>query len=192
MEPPRLVVSVINGGTIKTRTVGCLFNLVGSMPFYLLMPTSGYPVINREMSVDMARKQRASHLMFIDADMIFTPADVNRLLGAQKTIIGANYHLRTTGKNATMIYGDGRVIRQIEDKELPTEPFQCAAVGSGFMLCDMETFTLMKPPYFNTRWHNGGFQTEDTVFCLKAHSDAGIRVWCDPTLKIGHIGETVV
>jgi len=50
----------------------------------------------------------------------------------------------------------------------------------------------LSEPWFDLEYfEDGSLKTgEDIFFCYKLR-DAGVEVWCDPTIQIGHIGTHV-
>ena len=45
-------------------------------------------------------------------------------------------------------------------------------------------------PHFGYKWYENGMvkMSNDWFFCEKAR-ELGYEVWCDPTIKLGHIGD---
>jgi GT2 family glycosyltransferase len=76
------------------------------------------------------------------------------------------------------------------EMRIPSTLFEAYFVGTGVCLINMDVFKKLKAPYFaftvdkNGQVANG----EDGTFCDKARK-AGYRVWCDPTISVGHLGE---
>lgn len=187
---PSISVVIVNGSVIKTNTVLCLLDAFALMPIEkgLIAPIGGYPHHSRELVVETARKNKSTHIMFIDHDMIFPPEAINTLLSRKKDIIGANYHERGLPLTSTVKLSDGKgKLLRGREEDFPKEPFRCLAVATGFCLIDMNVFERMKKPYFDL-WDSGEFCTEDFYFCKKA-GESGIDVWCDPTIKIYHCGD---
>lgn len=162
----------------------------------LLFQVGGYVDLNRNKLIDEAIKAKATHIMFIDADMTFPPDGILKLLSHKKDIIGANYNVRldpnsisATGPTTKMKV-KGEVVSMLSEG-FPTELFKCHAVATGFMLIKLDCLKKLQKPYFDA-WidSNGNHYTEDVQFCHNAN-EAGIEVYCDPTIKIGHIGNTV-
>jgi GT2 family glycosyltransferase len=185
-----LAIVIVNGSTIKTNTVLCLLDAFAQTPVekHVIAPIGGYPHHSRTLVVDTARKHHASHILFIDNDMIFPPDAITRLLAHRKEIVGANYHERGLPLTATVKLADaaGNLLKGREE-DFPKELFPCFALPTGFLLIEMGVFERLEKPYFDL-WDKGEFCTEDFYFCKKA-GKAGIGVWCDPTLKIYHIGD---
>jgi hypothetical protein len=85
---------------------------------------------------------------------------------------------------------DGKVVK----KEIPKELFKCSAIATACMLIDMRVFDMIDKPYF---WFENlsrpgldDFMGEDVWFCRQAERK-GIGIWCDPTIKTGHIGDYI-
>ena len=190
MSNTKLAISICNGGTIKTNTILCLLDAFSVTPIekHILAPIGGFVHHSRNISVNMAKERGATHLMFIDNDMVFPPHGINQLLEANKDIIGANYHERGLPLNSTVKLADkaGNLLAGREDN-FPKVPFKVYAVATGFMLINLSVLEKLEKPYFDV-WDNNEFCTDDFYFCKKA-GKAGVEVWCDPTLVVKHIGD---
>jgi hypothetical protein len=55
------------------------------------------------------------------------------------------------------------------------------------MLVNMKVFDLISYPYFMNVWEGDGFKGGDVYFCENVRK-AGIDVWCDPNVLVGHVG----
>lgn len=139
--------------------------------------------------------------MFIDSDMMFPHWGIDRLVDRNFDIVGGLYFGRKVPRPIALNIDPRdrkpKVIGKIESK---TEPFQVSIVGTGFMLINMNVFKKVDPPFF---YHEKPTEFglaelpfphnelgEDMVFCLKAQ-EKGFKVWVDPTIPLGHIGEHV-
>lgn len=188
---------MISGGNIRPQTVTSLLQCfsIFNEEKYLIFPVGGYPAHNRNKSVQMAREQGATHLMFIDQDMTFPPDGIQKLFYSNKDIILANYNQRGMPLASTLKVVDesGKMVsRQVES--LPKDPFKVWAGGTGFMMVKMPVFDKIPFPWFVSHEkepdETGDFVTEDIYFCEQAHK-YGLDVWCDPTIDVGHIGEFI-
>ncbi len=142
---------------------------------------------NREHLIEDAINAECEHLMFVDTDVVFPTDGILRLLDRDKDIIGAPYNLKQTEPVSTIkLWNDDRTgFRAIENETFPEDPFQLAAVPTGFMLIRLAALKAMEPPYFPCEF---GVRGEDVAFCLNAQ-EAGLEVWCDPTIAVTHIGD---
>lgn len=194
-----VTIGMATGGTIRSETVTSLFGAMEVLKghgvgIHLILEIGGYVAHNRNTLVRQAQHNGSTHLMFIDNDMVFQPSAIQRLLDADKDIVGANYNARgVPGKPvvSTIKLVDpatdpnyGKVV----NTEWPAQLFTLFSIATGFMLIKMPVFDKVADPWFVAYEEVGGeHHTEDVEFCKKAH-EAGIDVWCSPTIEVGHIG----
>jgi hypothetical protein len=135
----------------------------------------------------------ATHVMFVDSDIIFPPDAIATLLTRGKDIIGGMYNNKTLPLTTTIkVLGpDGNILEGTNNFQIPAEPFKCFAVPAGFMLIRLEAIKDMKNPFDFGRTAQGDFIGEDINFCERAQKELGLEVWCDPTFRLGHIGPYV-
>lgn len=153
-----------------------------------------YLDVNREMLMRDALAAKSDYLLFVDTDLVFRKDALDKLLATDKDIIGANYYekriplvstvkpLGPDGKMAT----DGKLIQG----DLPTEPFQVAAVATGLMAINLKRLVKVWPtgPYFAFGTLGTQFEGEDVGFCRRAR-EKGLEVWCEPRINVLHMGE---
>lgn len=150
--------------------------------FAFVIAAEGYTIAeNRIFIVSQAQKQECTHILFIDDDMVFPADTLDRLLAHEVEIVGVNSHSRKLPLKSTVLF-DG--------EELPKDLFEAITVGGGVLLVDMKVFSKIEMPWFGFKTNEVGMITmgEDAWFCEKAQY-AGYKIWCDPTLSIGHIGK---
>jgi hypothetical protein len=185
------------------------------VPARLDHETSCYVHRNRNMLLDRAMNSEATHLMFLDTDIIFPVSGIPQLLAARKPIIGGAYNLKAPPRKE----GD-KLVTTTTVKALPEDyegthdnwimnrsaPFECAGLPTGFMLIDLRVLRGVEPPpyqgantlesrpgpraWFDFEERDGTFVGEDIYFCNYVRSQ-GVPLWCDPTIKLGHIGPNV-
>ncbi len=194
----KLTIGMATGGTVRSET---LTSLIGAMDvlkangveIHLNVQVGGYVARNRNQLVEEARKASSTHLMFIDNDMVFRPSGIQRLLDADKDIIGGNYNARgVPGRPiVSTLKLDDRNDGLTETVEIPRGLIKVHAVATGFMMVKLPVFEKMDKPYF-VAWESeeGEHHTEDVEFCVKAHKK-GFDVWCNTTIPIGHIGTQI-
>ncbi len=142
----------------------------------------------RMACVREALKWQATHILWLDADMMF-PADLAlQLLSRNLPIVGVNYVRRKMPIIPTAHTGTEKLYTKPED----TGVVEVAHLGFGCLLTDIRVFLQMDEPYFMFEVAPDGlsFIGEDVYFCRKA-KDLGIPTFCDQdaSQKIGHIGE---
>lgn len=140
------------------------------------------------------------YLMFIDADIGFTPDDFGIVwsLREQADVVASMYRMKKSeGEYAAWI--DGELV-----KDTPDEPFEVQYAGTGFMLISRETFNrtapfvglaeytrgCMCPAWFQDPVENEFHISEDYFFCDLVRK-AGGRVLMTPNKTLKHVGRCV-
>jgi hypothetical protein len=160
----------------------------------------------RNQMVRMVREQAVDWLLWIDADMVFPPDALLRLIAHDRDIVGADYRLRAPPypKIGLAINPDDPAgpPRQLspEDDAVTTGLVERAVLGLGLLLVRASVFTE-EGPWFMRGWlaqnarsdNPDGFTTEDSFFCAYARH-RGFKVWCDLDLsaEVLHVGEMMV
>ena len=183
----KVVICVPSGDMVHAdfmmSLIALLFHSSALVDVRLISAKGSLITDNRNNGVVAARKHDATHLMFIDSDMI-VPADaLVRLLAHRKDVVGAcypqrnpPYRLHGRGLDGKESWGKGLV----EMSRLPT----------GCMLIDMAVFDASPKPAFHLGIQaDGQVIGEDYLFCDGARA-SGFRVWCDYDLsaEVAHLG----
>ena len=184
-----ITVGVPSYNHITTECVISLLNLQAksNLPLLFFLNQSLYIDFSRNQLVDVALQNGSTHLMFVDSDISFPPDGIARLLALDKDIIGGYYNTRRGNNPIRIKDADGKLVAP---DPLPTEPFQCHVLPTGFMLINMEVFNKLRRPYFAVLTHANGTIGEDVFFCKQA-IDAGLELWCDPRIHLGHVGKHI-
>lgn len=146
---------------------------------------------SRTWLVQNALKAGATHLLFVDSDMVFPYEVIPLLLAHNKDIIGVEYNRRKFP-----LEGTSEPLTEKKEGEI----YQAKYVGTGVMLINLSIFdkewvdpkTGNKAPWFSFGRDSQGALAlgEDAWFCYSAQ-DNGHEVWIDPTIKVGHIGNYI-
>lgn len=138
-------------------------------------------------------------LIFIDADVLFKPADLAQLLTFDRDIVAGVYPRKSDPENYP--------VRHLNKSELWAEPdglLEVEGVPTGFLRIRryvLELLTVSSRRYFEQE----GDTTQaaqiferitdgltrfsgDYAFCRKARA-AGFKIFIDPRMSFGHIGE---
>lgn len=177
-------------GAVKTRTMFSVIRMLKRLPFeWKFMTQTGCLIHeNRRILVERAKEEGCTHILFIDSDMTFDEDALERLLERDKPIIGVDTNMRAIPLTST--------VKRLDEKgnmiweEFPDGLVKCAGVGSGFLLLELSVFDSIEKPWFFFETDETGktLWGEDMWFCRKA-SKAGYNIWCDRTVKVGHIGD---
>ena len=184
-KKPKVVIgmAIAESGAMKARTahsVACAILRSEGVISDFIMKISCDVVANRTQLVKEAILAGGTHLLFVDSDMQFPSDAVTKLLKADKDIVGVEYNKRIMPPTPIFNY---------ENKQATL--YQTNVVGTGLMLIKLSIFEKMKDEVWFTFGRNKNGDTvvgEDVWFCNTAR-DAGFEVWCDPTIKVYHLGE---
>jgi hypothetical protein len=146
----------------------------------------------RQQIVDYALEQKATHLLFLDSDMVFPRDTLLRLLGWSQLVVAANC--------ATKVIPSATTARVEPDKQPGGLPVLSLGkeglekvwrVGTGIMLLDMRAFQKLKRPFFTVNWDEkaDSYTGEDWSLCQN-FENVGIPIFIDHGLssQIGHVG----
>lgn len=186
----KLCVGIPTTGDVKTKTLFSVAKLLQKYPEANLVTWEGCNVHQARINiVSEAIRGNCTHLLFIDSDMVFEPDALKRLLQRDKEIVGVDANCRSLPLTSTVKIHDeeGNKIYTASD-----DLYECYAVGTGFMLIKMSVFQeIEKPWFFYEQDKDGDMKVgSDMWFCRQARNK-DIKIWCDPTIKIGHLGDFI-
>jgi hypothetical protein len=144
---------------------------------------------NRNRIYEQAR-MKTEDLLFIDSDLVFTPeqvARVEKLLEDHDVVTGI-YLIGKEPKMIPAIFEMGKYdYKFVKPKEGVNEIGAC---GGGFLGISKRVYDkLPSNPFSNIR-EGDIVQGEDISFGQRL-SEAGIKLWCDSSLRLGHIRKMV-
>lgn len=211
----RLTIASSGYGQVTSEFCYSLVMAVKSLmcPVRLDYERSCYVHRNRNVLMQRALESDSTHLMFIDTDIAFPRDGIQQLIALRKPIAGGAYNLRKLAENGvaiTTVKPLPSAMPRLEPNETwvmdKSKPFQCRALPTGFMLIDLDVIRNLpvQPEYGGDRagdsnagprnWFDfanyAGFVGEDVYFCDFV-GQQGVEIWCDPTIKLGHIGPNV-
>lgn len=141
----------------------------------------------RDQACHLVLAAKATHLAFIDDDMLPDPKDLfEKLLAHDKDIV-APLFFRSSGNFDPLVFncnpgGHPEPILDYPKNEL----FEVSGgVGTGVMLIKAEVIKALGAPWFYYR--AGSARSMDLNFCLTAIS-AGFKVWCDSSIIVRQMG----
>lgn len=152
-----------------------------------------FPHYNRNEGVNIARDMKASHIFFLDDDVICPPDVLIRLVKHDVSVVSANMLYRCPPFNAYMYDqtdGEGRtaLIELPEHKE-GKDPLRVVdTVGAGALLIKTDVFNDLRFPWWEI---NQSIKTDDILLCKKL-KDKGIPIYYDLSTYVGHISECTV
>lgn len=188
--PPRSVMSLVHT-TNRLTAMG--------IPFNVFMEVSGVVQIGRDMVFDDFLRSDMDKLFWIDSDQVWAPDDFLRLLAlsTQVDVVAAAYPAKVDGPPTFYAH---------LMEEAPRGPFglvEIKGVGLGFAIVDRKVCQQLAEnapkvqdqitgretaAVFRVDIFEGHRRTEDIAFFADIRA-LGHRVWLDPMIELGHIGE---
>lgn len=211
MNLPRVMIGMpVGSGSVPWLTAASLISTTRAcdrekLPVQLCTPV-GSSVVTwaRSFIVGQFLKSDATHLFWIDSDMVWAPADFFRLVGfgAAHDIIGAAYMLKKEPEQYVVNF-PGKD-NQYEVNGLGN--IRVTSLPIGFTIVQrrvIETIAETKPTLIDKlggseypdffrlgRQPNGNALGEDIAFFEDA-AELGFNAWLDPSIKLGHVGMKV-
>lgn len=151
--------------------------------------------VNRNALVELAKASKATHILFIDADMVFQPDMLEKLLAYDKDIVCATACKRDGSGKALGSFVINEADKVLDEKGSFIRTgglIEAKQIGCPFMLIKMEVFDKLKKPYFAEPPLGDFPEGEDLYFCRLVR-EAGYKIWCDIDMskQLGHIGTKV-
>ena len=174
----------------------------------ILLPGTG-SILAKERNdiLEAFWKSDCTHLLCVDNDLGWDPNTPLKFLNYDKDFVAGVYPARTNNSNSPKFIFRPDIDHSDSIRVDSQGLLKMLAVPAGFMLLSREAIKTMRDAYpnlyyeglgfnknfesgyalFNTEIIDGDFWGEDYVFCKKA-IDAGIDIWCDPTIEFNHAG----
>lgn len=148
---------------------------------------STYIHVGRELFLQAALKQGATHILWLDTDMAFPRTAALRLAAHDRPMVGVNYRVRQESGLFTAQGDDGTRIETTEDSHGLES---VAGLGFGMVLMATEVLQGLPRPLFRhgLNLQNGDIG-EDLMFCRTLRA-AGHEIVIDHDLskEISHVG----
>ena len=142
--------------------------------------------------VEAAKEQKATHVLWVDSDMVFPPNTAELLLRWELPLIGANCVRRAPPFMPTARDKSYKEVWTTEAKARGQVLESVNACGFGVVLTAIELFDQIEKPWFMVGYDstNGNWMSEDIYFFTKA-INAGFQPMIDHQLswEIRHLGE---
>ncbi|HEX3705785.1 MAG TPA: hypothetical protein VHV76_04065 [Mycobacteriales bacterium] len=129
-----------------------------------------------------------THILWVDSDMTVPPDALDRLLSADRRIVGGLYHTKTSGAAPAVF--------TLDPVALMDEPFdgltRVDGFGLGCALVQRSVFEDMAAAYGDERWHEVRNPHGDDLFFFVRCKEMGIPAWLDGALRCGHVADYAV
>lgn len=163
----------------------------------LVMKSGSLIYTSRNDLATMSLQAEADYIFWLDSDMVFKPDTLVRMM---KTIrendldILTGLYFRRVPPYSPVLFDqldiDGEICRFSEFKEIPDHLFEVGGCGFGCVLMKTDVFLDVHSKHRNL-FAPLGNNGEDVAFCWRAR-DCGFKIWCDPSVILGHVGYSVV
>lgn len=140
----------------------------------------------REQLATKARQENFTHVLWLDADMIFTEDLFDDLYFHEKDFVTGIYHARRP-PHVSCIFS--RLLPEVERFEVQSYPdglFRIAGCGFGCVLMSVDLIRAVKQK-FGTCFLPTQALGEDLAFCDRV-KECGYEMWADPATRCRHIG----
>jgi hypothetical protein len=148
---------------------------------------STYIHVGRELFLEAAIKQGASHVLWLDTDMSVPRTAAVQLFLHDQPIVGCNYRVR----QPSGLFTAQRDNQRVPTLETSTGLEAVEAMGFGVVLMRTDLALDLPRPWFRHGQNaQGGDVGEDIMFC-RALREAGHTIYIDHDLskEIGHVGQ---
>ena len=203
-ETKKILIGMPIGRPMGTLPLECFVNLIAHLardPQYIVaikFTVSAYLDCNRNDIAKQAVKGKSDYVLMIDSDMTYPDTILDTLISRNKDIVGVVYYSPRWDKKKEKVARVGPILYDYHPqkklwREWPEcdkkELFRVCGIGTGIMLIKTKVFNKVEQPWFSFFTHkyrkNVEIMGEDIAFCLRCMA-AGVDVWADPTMDIGH------
>ena len=142
-------------------------------------------------------KMEADYVLWLDSDMTFMPDTLKRMhtmMAENNLDILSGLYFRRVMPYSPVLFD--KLVCEGEDKgfsefdKIPPSLFEVGGIGFGCVLMKTDVFLDVQSKYGVMFDPLGGFG-EDLSFCWRAR-ECGYKIYCDPTLQLGHVGHQVI
>lgn len=148
----------------------------------------------RNLMADRFMRSDATDLLFVDADVAFSPASVLRLVGSTRPVVAGIYPKKGDAPEFPVAVDTDEIWSDREGN------IECAMVPTGFLrinraafselILNVETYAGPDGPlraYFKTVIRDGQYIGEDVEFCNRWRAIGG-KIHAIANLEFGHVG----
>lgn len=151
------------------------------------------PARNRNVMIQQALAYNCTHILFIDDDTCPPPDIISKLLAHNKSIVTGLYLMRSFPHQPIIFektYANGECLHRFlqDDEEGLIEVSSC---GLGAALIKIEVFKELEQPWIRLGEVESDHWCDDIGFFKRA-KDAGYRIFCDLSVKVGHMQQVTL
>ena len=146
--------------------------------------------IGREYLAEAAVTEGFTHILWLDSDMTFGPDIFDDLLFCGKEMVCGAFVSRRPPYSPCVYSSieEGNIQRVTE---FGTQPFRVAGCGFAAVLTDVKLIKAVHDRFGTCFGMTDMYYSEDLAFCKRVN-ELGREIWCEPTVRPGHIAHTEV
>lgn len=190
----RLMIAIPSFDQMQTAFVACLLKLVNKLhddhvDFAVEIKAGTLVHTARDALAGKAIQEGFTHVLWLDADMIFEPELLDDLMFSGKSFVTGICHSRRP-PYATCVFADITKENTRWEGPYPSDTFEIAGCGMACVLMETQILQDVFNSYLTcfTPLKSYG---EDLAFCLRA-SGLGYKIYAEPSVRVGHIGQTII
>lgn len=192
----KVCIAVPSKDTVHTHFAYCLqelvqYNTIKGVETFVKFNMGTLVANQRESLAAEAINDGATHIMWLDSDMMFPKTICETLLSHSVPIVACNYSSRALPLKSVAYtsLNDWNSFLSKDSSGL----VQVEGVGFGCVLTSTEIFENIFKPWFPITYDNitDSYLGEDMNFCIRAR-DAGYHVYidCETSRNVFHVGST--
>ena len=193
----KLLIGIPSYDYMHAEFVKCLSALTirlcqQGIPFDVFINNGTLVHVARDKIACKAINKNYTHVLWLDADMIFQPTILEDLADDDRDFVTGIAHSRRPPYASCLFSNidDLDHLVRFEGIEYPEEPFQVAGCGFACVLIKTEVLTAVQLHY-KTCFLPELLWGEDLTFCRRAKA-MGYDIYADPHVRLGHIGHDVI
>ena len=193
----KLLVGIPSLDFVHVDFVECLANLIrrlkdDGVDFDVWICKGTLAHVARDKVACKAINEGYTHVLWLDADMIFSPDILDDLRFCGKDFVTG---LACSRRPPYVLC----VFNHVSDEkgciayklaDVPEEAFEIQGCGFACVLISTEILKAVMTRH-KTCFLPMKIYGEDLAFCVRAR-ELGYRIWCEPTVRLGHIGHNAV
>jgi hypothetical protein len=143
---------------------------------------------NKLVANVLASPGRATHVLWIDSDMVVPIDALERLLAADQPIAGGLYHAKRGDLRPTVFALDP--LRAFDGRLEGTT--RVDGFGLGCALVRTSVYQEMAGVFGDRRWHVLAHEAGEDVWFFQRCKKMGIQAWIDTAVRCGHVRDQTV
>jgi hypothetical protein len=211
LQPMKLFLALPVYGGYDPHFINCLMRLQAEQPCSMVIrPNIGDSLVSRarnSLAADFLASD-ATHLLFLDTDLIFTPQQITRLISHDEAIVAGLYPKKqpelawvcnvlpgqvpdARGLQRVKYIGTGcLLIRRDVLERMTAEIPSCAYITDAGQIQRTEHDLFPVGPMFDPEQQIVRYHSEDWGFCRRA-LDLGYDIFADTLVALKHVGQCI-